>query len=182
MQDASKFFGGEKIMKNAYDVLTDLINNKVYTKWGEEAHNEWMNTKLSQGWVFGPVTDTNMKTNSSLTSFLQLSPADKGKTLITPYATIESLRNYCKKETSINDFSLLLEDLVNGTKKDLLEQICSNVHSHFMISRFARGELDKDDLVVYESLQENTKSWDRTSIIKIMKSLNEYIKTEIIKQ
>ncbi len=53
------------------------IDRETMERLAEAAHKVWMDGKLRDGWVYGPVTDKARKIHSCLVPYNQLSEADR---------------------------------------------------------------------------------------------------------
>jgi hypothetical protein len=55
-------------------------------------HEDWVRSKISKGWKYGPIKDETLKTHPSLIPFSQLSQTEKNKDAIL-IAIVQSLKN-----------------------------------------------------------------------------------------
>ena len=156
--------------------LSELINHGRYLAWAEQAHKTWRQTKLSQGWSYGPTRDNTQKTNPGLKPFADLSPAARGQNSLTPYAVVNFFRVYAADKT-LAELEDMLAALVQGQTPDLLEQLGEYVHSHFLAAQLAKGETidTRTDMLVYEALDAEAKSWDTQSALEVIKFLRQEI-------
>ena len=71
----------EEINKDQFDSLVDGINyqNLNPDASAEENHNNWMQMKKKQGWIYGPKKDFVKKTHPDLVSFDSLPEIEKRK-------------------------------------------------------------------------------------------------------
>ncbi len=53
------------------------IDDETMERLAEAAHKVWMDGKLRDGWMYGPVTDKARKIHSCLVPYNQLSEADR---------------------------------------------------------------------------------------------------------
>lgn len=162
-----------------YWVLSELINTGRYMAWAEAAHETWRETKVSQGWTYGPERDSARKTNPYMLAFGDLPPGKKGASSLTPYAVVNFFR-VIAGEKSLTELDALLAAIVADQAPDLLKRLAEYIHSHFMAAQIFRGETveTRDDLLVYEILDDETKSWDIGLALDMVK----YLRQEISKR
>jgi hypothetical protein len=164
------------LASETYKFLNDLINNGRYVEWAEKAHETWCQTKESQGWRYGPERDKVKKTNPVLVPFDDLPAEARGQNSLTPYAVVNFFRLRAA-DKSLAEFDSLLESIVAGNDPNLLERLGEYIHSHFLAAQLAKGETidTRDDMIVYEALDEDTKSWDKESALEVMRQLRQTI-------
>jgi hypothetical protein len=67
-----------------------------------------------------------------------------------------------------------------GTERDndLADELGEYVHSHFLAAQLPKGDTirTRTDLVVYENLDQDTKSWDLNSSLEVVNYLRKEIK------
>ncbi|MEW5958137.1 MAG: RyR domain-containing protein [Chloroflexota bacterium] len=141
--------------------LSDFINTGRYIAWAEAAHESWRKTKESQGWKYGPARDNARKTNPALVDFADLRADTRGQSSLTPYAVVNFFR-VTAGDKSLSELDELLAAILAGQNPELLSQLGEYVHSHFTAAQLAKGQTveTRDDLQVYEALDDETKSWD----------------------
>ena len=161
---------------NTYQFLTEIINEGRYTAWADEAHEAWLRTKESQGWTYGPARDSVQKTNPNMVPFAELPAAARGQNSLTPYVVVNFFRVYAA-DTSLAEFDAMLAALVDDSNPTLLDRLGEYIHSHFLAAQLAKGETvnTRNDMVVYEALDEDTKSWDTQSALEVIKFLRQEI-------
>jgi hypothetical protein len=160
----------------AYQFLGKIINDGRYVDWAEESHETWRKTKAGQGWTYGPVRDNAKKTNPLMARFTDL-PADvKGQNSLTPYAVVNFFRVVAGEKT-LPELSNLLAAIAGGKDPALLNQLAEYVHSHFVAAQLAKGETSKtrEDLRIYEELDEEARSWDTQLALDVINSLRQKI-------
>lgn len=84
-----------------WDELSDILRESVYDGVrhaldnpglsGEQSHQNWLQTKHSQGWVYGPVKDEALKTHPSLQPYHMLPVSERRKDFLF-LAVINALR------------------------------------------------------------------------------------------
>lgn len=67
----------DEVKNSAIEGVKFTIDNPSCTSEGQ--HNKWMETKISQGWVYGAVKDSEKKTHPSLVPYQDLSLTEKLK-------------------------------------------------------------------------------------------------------
>lgn len=163
-------------MKNeTYNFLTDIINNGGYMMCAQQAHETWMATKKAQGWDYGSSRDNEKKLNPLMRPFSEL-PADiQGQNSLTPYAVVNFFRIKAA-DTELSGLELMLDQAEIDPR--LMDQLGEYVHSHFVAAQLAKGESVKTrkDMIVYENLDDETKSWDTKSALVVIKYLKEEVK------
>jgi len=166
------------LTSETYKFLSDLINNGRYMDWADEAHETWCRTKESQGWRYGPERDNVKKTNPGMVPFADLPADTKGQNSLTPYAVVNFFRLYAA-DKSLSDFDSMLKLIVEGENPNLLERLGEYVHSHFLAAQLAKGDTihTRNDMVIYEALDEDTKSWDTQSALEAIRQLRKTIAT-----
>ena len=159
--------------------LSDFINSGRYIAWAEAAHDSWRQTKESQGWRYGPERDNARKTNPAMVDFANLRADTRGQSSLTPYAVVNFFR-VTVGDKSLSKLDELLAAILAGQNPELLSQLGEYVHSHFVAAQLARGETveTRDDLLVYEALDEETKSWD----VQLALDMIKYLRQEISQQ
>ena len=162
----------------AYQFLTRIINSGHYMTWADEAHETWRQTKIRQGWRYGPTRDNDKKINPNMKPFADLTPADRGQSSLTPYVVVNFWRVYAADKTLAELDAILVAVLV-GQEPALLGQLGEYIHSHFLAAQLAKGDTidTRPDMVVYEALDEDTKSWDTQSALEVIR----FIRQEIAK-
>ena len=164
-------------MKNeAYRFLTRLVNSGHYMTWAGESHETWRQTKIHQGWRYGPTRDNDEKTNPKMKPFADLPPEARGQSSLTPYAVVNFFRVHAAAK-SLAELDALLAAVVEGRAPTLVDQLGEYVHSHFLAAQLAQGDTTdtRNDMVVYEALDEDTKSWDTQSALEVIKFLRQEI-------
>lgn len=164
---------------NIEELLTKFVNEAKYEEWAAEAHEEWRKTKLEQGWACGPERDSGKKTNPFLVPFEELPASHKGLNCVTPYAVL----NWLLKEwyrIPIDDFLDTLDMLIEDKLPNASWNISEYVHSHFIAAQLAMGAnaAIRDDLVTFDSLDEETQSWDTNMAIAVLKQIKKAIRAE----
>lgn len=159
-----------------YKFLTDLINHGRYVEWADEAHETWRQTKESQGWRYGPERDNDQKTNPMLVPFEELPAEARGQNSLTPYAVVNFFRLYAADKT-LAELDSLLDSIVAGQNPNLFERLGEYIHSHFLAAQLAKGETvdTRNDMLVYEALDDDTKSWDKESALEVIRHLQKAI-------
>lgn len=158
------------------EFLSDLINNGRYEEWADEAHETWRSTKASQGWSYGPKRDSASKTNPNMVPFAELPAVAKGQNSLTPYAVVNFFRIFAASK-SLSELDEILADIIEGRNSALLDRLGEYIHSHFLAAQLAKGETinTRNDMVVYEALDEDTKSWDTQSALEVIRFLRQEI-------
>ncbi len=159
--------------------LSDFINSGRYIAWAEAAHDSWRQTKESQGWRYGLERDNARKINPAMVDFADLRADTRGQSSLTPYAVVNFFR-VTAGDRSLSELDELLAAILAGQNPELLGQLGEYIHSHFVAAQLARGETveTRDDLLVYEALAEETKSWD----IQLALDMIKYLRQEISQQ
>ncbi len=160
--------------REAYQFLTRIINNGHYMDWADEAHETWRQTKIRQGWNYGLTRDDDKKTNPNMKPFADLPPEARGQSSLTPYAVANFFRVHAA-DKSLAELDALLAAMVEGQAPALLDQLGEYVHSHFLAAQLAKGDTidTRPDMVVYEALDEDTKSWDTQSALEVIKLIRQ---------
>ena len=163
----------------AYKFLTDFINNSLYVQCAVDAHSSWLQIKKEQGWKYGPERNQENKVNPLLVDFNELPEKIKGANSATPYAVANFFRKRAEGK-SLAELRALFQDILDGKEPELLEELAEYVHSHFIINLIASGETTRTrrDMVVYEDLDDDTKSWD----VHIAQEVIQFLVKEIDKQ
>lgn len=159
----------------ASEILEDLINTGKYRECARQAHVTWRATKEAQGWKYGDKRDTTAKTNHLMVPFEQLPKELQGQNSLTPYAVVNYLRvMYGDMEAEL--FKRLVQDFTEGKKSEEVEKLGEYVHSHFIAGQLTRGETTetRKDMVVYNALDAETKSWDTKPALEVMKYVAEH--------
>lgn len=159
-----------------YQFLTKFINSGHYMTWAEEAHETWRQTKIRQGWSYSPTRDNDKKTNPNMKPFADLPPEARGQNSLTPYAVANFFRVHAATR-GLAELDALLAGVVEGKAPNLLEQLGEYIHSHFLAAQLAKGDTidTRTDMVVYEALDEDTKSWDTQSALEVIKFIRQDI-------
>jgi len=158
--------------------LTDIVNEGTYTNCAKQAHETWKTTKESQGWVYGEKRDNEAKTNPLMVEYDELSVNIQGQNSLTPYAVVNYLR-INEGEKTLAELEMILEGIIDRSDEKGIDQMSEYVHSHFIAAELAKGQTTKtrNDMIVYEGLDADTKSWDTESAIGVVKYLKEQIST-----
>ena len=127
----------------------------------EDAHDMWLETKLEQGWEFGEPKDNEKRKHPGLVPFSDLSKERQISNGLTPYSVVNFFRTKYRS-VSLAELHDVFEDLLDGEEPDLMDELGEYVHSHFMANLIAKSETvdTRDDMVVYEDLSDEVKSWD----------------------
>ncbi len=165
-------------MPDAYEFLTDFINRGRYEDCASAAHQRWLATKLSQGWTYGKDRDGDAKIHPLMLPFDELPQQIQGLNSLTPYAVANYFRNTCK-QTPLEELKERLQKILEIQDPAVLDEIGEYVHSHFIIRLLAEGESTRTrrDMVVYQDLDDETKSWD----IQVALESMEFLRNEINK-
>jgi len=85
---------------------------------------------------------------------------------------VNFFRLYAADKT-LAELDWLLESIVAGQNPNLLERLGEYIHSHFLAAQLAKGETvdTRDDMLVYEALDDDTKSWDKESALEVIHHL-----------
>jgi hypothetical protein len=158
--------------KQAYQFLTDFINHADYETVAEDAHNAWLEIKTSQGWRYGRRRNARKKRHPLMKAFNQLPAQARSINNLTPYAVANFFRTNFG-EYSFAEFTQLLRQLLEGQHPATMQQLSEYVHSHFIATQFAQGETPKSrkDMIVYEDLDADTKSWDTHIALEVVRQL-----------
>jgi hypothetical protein len=161
-----------------FQFLGKIINTGRYVDWAQEVHETWRKVKESQGWTFGPVRSSADKTNPFMILFSDLPGEVKGQNSLTPYAVVNFFRVFAGEKT-LSELDTMLAAVIDGKDPALLGQLAEYIHSHFVAAQLVKGETVqiRDDMLVYEDLDEETKSWDTHLALDIIK----YLRYEISK-
>ena len=156
----------------ANQFLTDFINAGRYGEIAESAHNVWLESKRSKGWRYGLERDAGKKTNPMMMPFVDLPENIRGANSLTPYAVANYLRQKFKNSNLV-EFSQAMKKLLAGEDDELFDSLGEYIHSHFMIHLLSKGETThtRSDMVVYEDLDAETKSWDTTIGLEVVRYL-----------
>lgn len=159
--------------------LSDFINMGHYVAWAEAAHESWRETKASQGWTYGPERDNARKTNPLMVAFGELPAGAQGLSSLTPYALVNFFR-VTVGEKPLTELDGILAEMVADPQSALLRRLAEYIHSHFIAAQLAKGETvdTRGDLLVYESLDDETKSWD----VQLALDMIKYLRREIAMQ
>lgn len=160
----------------AYQFLTKIVNSGHYIAWADEVHETWRQTKIRQGWSYGLTRDNDKKTNPNMKPFADLPPIERGQSSLTPYAVTNFFRLHAAAK-SLAELDALLAAVVEGKAPTLLDQLGEYVHSHFLAAQLAKGDTinSRTDMVVYEALDEDTKSWDTQTALEVIKFIRQEI-------
>lgn len=156
----------------AFKFLSDFINQGRYVNCAVQNHEIWLETKKEQGWTYGLVRDNSKKTNPLMRPFTDL-PADiKGQNCLTPYAVVNFFRVHAG-EKSLAELDALLAEILDQEPHALVDQLAEYVHSHFISGQLTQGEMvnTRNDLIIYEDLDDDTKSWDIHLALEAVKFL-----------
>jgi hypothetical protein len=156
----------------AYQFLTDFINHSDYETVAEDAHNAWLEIKTAQGWSYGRRRNPKKKRHPLMKAFNQLPAQARSANNLTPYAVTNFFRaNY--GDYSIPEFRQLLRQLLEGQQPETMQQLAEYVHSHFITAQLAQGETarTRKDMIVYEDLDSDTKSWDTNIALEVIRQL-----------
>ena len=158
--------------EEAYKYLTEIINQGEYVDWAKYAHESWLELKTSQGWRYGPERDAENKKNPLLVPFEELPESIRGANSVTPYAVVNFFRKNAEDKT-LAELRQIFQDILDGNSPELLEELGEYVHSHFIISLLSKGETTttRKDMVVYEDLDDETKTWDTYTSQEYIKRL-----------
>lgn len=162
-------------MSDAYEFLTEFINLGRYEDCASQAHTRWLKTKLSQGWTFGEERDGDAKRHPLMLPFEELPHHIQGLNSLTPYAVANFFRNSCKdRHMPLADLSQRLRQILDDEDEATLDEIGEYVHSHFITRLLAEGETTRTrrDMVVYQDLDDETKSWDIQVALESMEFLH----------
>ncbi len=161
----------------AYDFLSDFINSSSYVDLAQSAHEAWLVIKTEQGWSYGPKRDTENKRNPLMVPFSELPKEVRGANNLGPYAVANYFRTHYATMTII-ELNALFERILDELEDDLLDKLSEYIHSHFIINLLAQGETTKTrgDMVVYQDLDEGTKSWDTHIGLEVLRFLSNEIK------
>jgi hypothetical protein len=164
-------------MKDAYKFLTELVNQSRYEDCAKQAHETWRATKEEQGWGYGTERDNDLKTNPLMVPFEDLPDTVKGQNNLTPYAVFNFFRNKTRGE-NLDHLDSMLEQVLEKTDQVLADELGEYVHSHFLAAQLPKGDTirTRTDLVVYENLDQDTKSWDLNSSLEVVNYLRKEIK------
>ena len=168
----------------AIEFLKDFINEGKFVVCAEAIHNAWMEMKVSQGWVYGSKRSVKKKTNPMLKPFNELSDEHQSLSKVPPYAVadfffnIDQIKNLSKPYKTLEELDHTFSALLNGELPELLQELSEVVHSHFMIGQFAQGSSaeTREDMIIYEDLDETTQSWDTRVALEVIKYLKKEIK------
>ena len=163
---------------SANEFLNAFINQGRYMECAREAHEAWREIKTSQGRSYGEKRDPDNKKNPFLLPFEELPEAVQGANSATPYAVANFFRTVAGRE-NLEDLEKLFEDILAGKEPELLEELGEYIHSHFIISLLSKGESTKTrrDMVVYEDLDDDTRSWDTYIGQEVIRFMQKEIKT-----
>lgn len=155
-----------------YKFLTDFINHAGYEEVAEAAHNAWLEIKTAQGWNYGRRLNQDKKLHPLIKPFNQLPKMVRSTNNLTPYSVANFFRtNY--GHISITEFTDLLHQLLDGQQPEIMEQLSEYIHSHFITNQIAHGETAKtrEDMVVYEDLDKDTRSLDTHIALEVIRQL-----------
>jgi hypothetical protein len=167
-------------MTTAYNFLSDFINNGRYEECALRAHARWLETKISQGWSYGEERDLEAKKNPLMRPFEELPPYAQSLNRLVPYAVANFFRT-AEKDLPLDELDEIFEEILSGKREEMLEQLGEYVHSHFIIRLLAEGETTKTrrDMVVFQDLDEETKSWDFQIALEVIEFLRNDIRAAI---
>jgi hypothetical protein len=159
--------------QSSYQFLTGFINEGRYEECADMAHTKWVETKHKQGWTYGEKRDTEAKINPMLVSYEELPAHIRSANQATPYAVANFFRTKLGKEASLKDLETLFEELLEIKHKELLAELSEYIHSHFIITLIGQGESTQTrrDMVVFEDLDNDTKSWDTHIALEVIRYL-----------
>jgi hypothetical protein len=162
--------------KNSYDFLTDFINSGRYIELAETAHEAWLKTKIEQGWSYGRKRDDEKKRNPWIRPFNKLPDKVRGANVMSPYSVANYFRTKSENK-SLVELKAEFEVILSGGDDEMLQDVGEYIHSHFMVNMISQGETTQSraDMVVYENLDEETKSWDTQIALDVIKVLVEEI-------
>lgn len=159
--------------QSSYQFLSEFINSGQYEESAKQAHESWMAAKVKQGWGYGDERDDDNKKNPMLISFDELPNNVKAANSATPYAVANFFRTRIGRSKSVDELKVLFEELLQIQHKELLAELSEYIHSHFIINLIAQGENTKTrkDMVVFEDLDNDTKSWDTHIALEVIQYL-----------
>jgi hypothetical protein len=159
-----------------YKFLTEFINSSQYVECAKAAHEAWLDIKTKQGWTYGPERDDDKKYNPWMMPFEELPEDKRGLNSLGPYAVANFFRNKADSKT-LPELKGIFQDVLDGKLEDLLEELSEYVHSHFLINLISKGETTRTrkDMVVFQDLDADTKSWDTYIALEVIKYLSEEI-------
>jgi hypothetical protein len=160
------------LSKQVYQFLTNFINHADYEEVAEDAHNAWLEIKTAQGWTYGRRRNPKKKRHPLMKAFNQLPVQARNANNLTPYTVANFFRTNFG-DHSIPEFTQLLSQLLEGQQPETIQQLSEYIHSHFITAQFARGETVKTrkDMIVYEDLDADTKSWDTHIALEVIRQL-----------
>ena len=167
---------GHALSKNSYDFLTDFINSGRYMELAETAHEAWRRTKIEQGWSYGKKRDDKKKRNPWIRPFDELPDKVRGANVMSPYSVANYFRTK-SEDKPLEELKAEFEVILSGEDDEMLQDVGEYVHSHFMVNMISQGETTQSraDMVVYEDLDDETKSWDTQIALDVIKVLVEEI-------
>jgi hypothetical protein len=70
----------EQSQESLMDGIRRVLENPYET--AEENHNAWMTYRRSEGWVYGPIKDPDLKTHPCMVPYMALPPFQKSKDMV----------------------------------------------------------------------------------------------------
>ena len=146
---------------SAYRFLSDFINQGRYDEIAGLAHDAWRKEKERQGWTYASRRDDEHKHHPLLKPFEELTKWQQIGNNLSAYSTVNFFRTRFRKK-SINGLIGIFDDLLEGKRTELMDELGEYVHSHFTASRIARQQTlaEQPDMVVYEALDEEVQELD----------------------
>ncbi len=142
-------------------------------KLAENVHRVWMETRLSQGWRYGPRRDDEQLTHPGLVPYGELSESEKRFDRATALGTLRLILAL--------GYRIIADEQTEGFPPELYqlqEQIAEDIHDIWSKGRLeqgwrygpARNDETKEHpcLVPYEELSEEEKEYDRRTAFETL--------------
>jgi hypothetical protein len=146
---------------DAFDFLSEIINEGRYAEAASLAHDAWREEKEAQGWRYGRRRNEKKKRHPLLLPFEDLTEQQQISNNLSAYSTTNFFRRRYKG-ASLAQLKSVLEDLLEGKHKALMDELGEYVHSHFTASMIGQQKTvaERADMVVYEDLEAPVQELD----------------------